>query len=346
MEEALARGTDVSASARARLLFGAGTLAQVVADWRPARTMAEESLRLFRQLGDEEGVAYVSGTVGIVALGQERYEEGLALLEEAVDLNLKIGEKWAASLLLGLTAPVPLVQGDPARARRLSQKALSLAREIGSRDGVYVALLMLATVEWTEGDHERAARSFEEGLSLSAEVGEESHVAYFLEGLAAVAASENRLVRAARLWGAAEALLEKIEVIAYTYEDVRSLYQHRMDAARSRLDGARWEAAREEGWAMTPEQAMEYALGEVEEEPLPVPEENDSSAPMTPPAGLSAREAEVLELVAKGLTNAKIAEELFISPNTVNRHLNSVYGKLGISSRAAATRFALEHGLA
>jgi DNA-binding CsgD family transcriptional regulator len=51
----------------------------------------------------------------------------------------------------------------------------------------------------------------------------------------------------------------------------------------------------------------------------------------------------VLRLVADGMTNAEVAGELFISPNTVNRHLNSIYGKLGVSSRAAATRFAAEH---
>jgi DNA-binding NarL/FixJ family response regulator len=52
-----------------------------------------------------------------------------------------------------------------------------------------------------------------------------------------------------------------------------------------------------------------------------------------------------LKLVAHGLTNAQTAKELFISPNTVNRHLNSIYHKLGVSSRAAATRFASEHNL-
>ncbi len=64
------------------------------------------------------------------------------------------------------------------------------------------------------------------------------------------------------------------------------------------------------------------------------------------PAGLSAREVEVLRLVAGGLTDAEVAARLFLSPRTVSGHLRSVYGKIGVSSRAAATRFAIEQGLA
>ena len=71
-------------------------------------------------------------------------------------------------------------------------------------------------------------------------------------------------------------------------------------------------------------------------------------APPAPeyPAGLSAREVEVLRLVAGGLTDADVAARLFLSPRTVSGHLRSIYGKIGVSSRAAATRFAIEQGLA
>ena len=64
-----------------------------------------------------------------------------------------------------------------------------------------------------------------------------------------------------------------------------------------------------------------------------------------PPAGLTPREVDVLELVATGMTNAQIAERLFLSPRTVHRHLGSIYHKIGVGSRTAATRFAIEHGL-
>jgi DNA-binding NarL/FixJ family response regulator len=54
---------------------------------------------------------------------------------------------------------------------------------------------------------------------------------------------------------------------------------------------------------------------------------------------------EVLNLLAQGLSDVMISEELVISPRTVNAHLTSIYGKLGVNSRAAATRFAIEKGL-
>jgi len=63
------------------------------------------------------------------------------------------------------------------------------------------------------------------------------------------------------------------------------------------------------------------------------------------PAGLSVRELEVLRLVAEAMTDAQVAERLSLSPRTVGQHLRSIYNKLGVNSRAAATRFAFEHGV-
>jgi len=63
------------------------------------------------------------------------------------------------------------------------------------------------------------------------------------------------------------------------------------------------------------------------------------------PSGLTAREVDVIRLVAEGLSDAEVAERLFIARRTVTSHLTSIYTKLGVSSRAAATRFAVEHGL-
>lgn len=61
--------------------------------------------------------------------------------------------------------------------------------------------------------------------------------------------------------------------------------------------------------------------------------------------GLSSREEEVLRELSRGLTNAQIAERLVISPRTVNAHLRSIYSKLAVTSRHAAIRYAIDHGL-
>ena len=61
--------------------------------------------------------------------------------------------------------------------------------------------------------------------------------------------------------------------------------------------------------------------------------------------GLTAREVEVLSLVAAGLMNRQVAERLGVSTRTVDAHLRSIYAKLGLKSRTAATRFAVEHNL-
>ena len=60
---------------------------------------------------------------------------------------------------------------------------------------------------------------------------------------------------------------------------------------------------------------------------------------------LTARELDVLRLLAGGLTNREIADRLGISPRTIDAHLRSIYGKIGVSCRSAATVYAVDHGL-
>ena len=78
----------------------------------------------------------------------------------------------------------------------------------------------------------------------------------------------------------------------------------------------------------------------------PAPVETPSTFPARGnPFGLTAREIEVLRLVTQGLTTTQIAEQLMISPRTADAHLRSIYSKLEVTSRAAATRSAIEHQL-
>jgi DNA-binding CsgD family transcriptional regulator len=254
-----------------------------------------------------------------------------------VDLFLEVDEKWGAAIELGFLAVAWRDQGDHERAKRLAERGLALSREVGERQAISVALNTLATLAQAERDHERARELFEEGLTVSAELGNESDVVHCLEGLASIAGAEGSFVRAARLWGAAEALLEEIELGVHTYVPDRSLQQSQVAAAHARLDEEAFEAAWAEGRMMTSEQAIQYALEQVAAPKQAAAEAN--------PAGLSTREAEVLRLVAGGLTNAEVAEKLFLSSRTVDWHLGSIYRKLGSHSRTEAARFATEHDL-
>ena len=322
----------MSASARAKALYVAAMMANYQGDHGSAEPLVEESLALFRELDDRLGTAYALSNAGFAANGHGQHQRAITLNEEAVNRFLEVGEKWGAAIQLCFLAVAWRDQGDHERAKRLAEQGLALSREVGERQTITAALYTLATLAQAERDHERARELFEEGLELSAELGNEADIAHCLEGLASIAGAEGRIVRAARLWGAEEALLERIEAAVYTYVPDRSVHRSRVADARSKLREEAFAAAWAEGRTMSAEQATEYAL-------------DRSPAPDTHLAGLSARELEVLRLVARGMTNAEVAGDLFISPRTVNWHLGSVYRKLGFSSRTEATRFAVENDL-
>jgi DNA-binding NarL/FixJ family response regulator len=100
-------------------------------------------------------------------------------------------------------------------------------------------------------------------------------------------------------------------------------------------------------WAEGQTMTAARVLGPEGKLPLSEPELPPPS--LRPPArhhDLTAREREVLALIAAGLTNKQIAEQLILSPHTVNIHVQAIYRKLAVSSRAEATRYALTHDLA
>jgi DNA-binding CsgD family transcriptional regulator len=100
-------------------------------------------------------------------------------------------------------------------------------------------------------------------------------------------------------------------------------------------------------YAWTEGQAMPLVEAIAEAEQVKVREHiTPSTSPFRGnPFGLTDREIEVLRLVTQGLTTLQIAEQLMISPRTADAHLRSIYSKLGVTSRGAATRSAIEHKL-
>jgi non-specific serine/threonine protein kinase len=234
-------------------------------------------------------------------------------------------------------------EGDYPQALAFFEESLAVFRDLEDARGISRCLISLGMVSIMFHDYESTESVVRPGLESAREIGDKPGTSFALLVAAALEGARGAPARAAKLWGAAEALREAIGLSMGHQDRVAYDYEGRVATARAQLDDdAAWQEAWNEGRTMSPEQAIEYAL-EVEAEQ----QEDDSSAsPEAYPANPSAREVEVLGLVARGLTNAQIARELFISPNTVNRHLNSIYRKLGVGSRAAAARFAAEHRLA
>jgi DNA-binding NarL/FixJ family response regulator len=137
---------------------------------------------------------------------------------------------------------------------------------------------------------------------------------------------------AARLYGAADAQRESFGLpIEPQYQ---AEYERDVAVARSALGDAAFVAARSAGHALGPEQAVAEALS------ISIPATAQSPAGSAP----SAREIEVLRLLATGLSDREIAEALFIGERTVNTHVARLYAKLGVRNRATAVSAAIAAG--
>ncbi|HYB01072.1 MAG TPA: LuxR C-terminal-related transcriptional regulator [Ktedonobacteraceae bacterium] len=224
-------------------------------------------------------------------------------------------------------------------------------REVGDQWAIAYTRIEQADVVFMRGDAVTARKLTEESLSISIDLGYMSVIAYGLEHLAEISAAMDEPVRAAPLWGTEEALRDGEIASGSFLPNMLSIqhesYMRSMADVRSRLGEEAFDRAWAEGRAMTPAQA----LGAQESVPTreSAPAKQSSKHPIKSRSSLSneltEREAEVLRLVARGLTNEQVAEQLFISPRTVNSHLTSVYAKIGVSSRSGATRYAIENKL-
>lgn len=335
-------GRSLAASFRRML----GYAARIRGDYERAKELAEESLTLSRQANDKVRMADALLELGANSNFLGDREQGRELLEEGIAICREAGYAWRLGDLLSSLGYFLLLDGEYERGAVLNEEAAALFRERGFKGNLQYTLDNLGWAALLGGDHERARTSYQESLTLCKELGDRLIAAESLEGMACVFAAEGVAEQAAILFGAARALREAVGYQHTPEED--ALREPYLRAARSRLDGASWEEVLADGQAMQLDGAIEYALGEAAPStttPSSTPEQRSNASLPGHPGGLTSREIEVLGLVATGMTNAQVAQRLFLSPRTVQRHLNSIYHKLGVSSRTAATRFALEHDL-
>ena len=318
-------------------------------DYERANELLEESLALSRKADDKVGIVEALFQLAGTTDGLGDHARAKEILEEGIALCREVGYTYRLPAFLLSLGYHLMREGDYERGAALNEEASALCRERGYKMGLQYALDNLGWAALLRGDHERARTSYEESLTLCKELGDKMIASESLEGLACVTRAEGEVERAARLFGATEALRETLrEAVAYQLSPEEEAWREPyLATTRSQLDEAAWQAAWAEGRAMSMEQAIEYALSA--EEPSTIISSSTPEQPSAParehPVGLTSRELEVLGLVATGMTNAQVAGRLFLSPRTIQRHLNSIYHKLGVSSRTAATRFALEHDL-
>jgi predicted ATPase/transcriptional regulator with XRE-family HTH domain len=243
---------------RAKVLNGAGVFALMQGDYGSATPLYEESLEIYRQLSDKAGMASTLNNLANVAYYHKEFEAAVSMHEQTLAIYQELGDSAGVSKSLNNLAIVVRSQGDYARAHSLIARSLQLKRDAGDKEGVSNALNNLAEVTQMQGDYTAARALFAESLALRMELGNKRGMAETLEGLANVNALLGMVEPAARLWGAAEALREAIGTPLLSTD--LDGYEREVAAARSRADAATWSAAWAEGQAMSPAQAIHYAL--------------------------------------------------------------------------------------
>ncbi len=184
---------------RAKLLASAATLAQNQADNTAARSLFDESLAIWREIGNKEGIAASLTNLGWLAWRQSDYRAARSLSEEALALHRELGNKQGIAHSLNNVGWVAHHQGDYAAARSFHEGSLALRRELGDKRGIGFALANLGWAIHKQGDYERAAGLLEEATILFKQLGEKHLLAYSSNVLAGVVHDQGNCRRAAAL---------------------------------------------------------------------------------------------------------------------------------------------------
>ncbi len=332
-------------------------------DYARARSLGRQSLAMFREMGDIWSTARSLWILGFVLFSLGEMDEAGQFLDECLQSSRKIGDKRNATYSLTLLGSIALLRGELDKAGPFIDEGLAFAREIGDRRGLVWALTGQAWAALLHEEFATARSLYEESLAILLQLDHDyrSFVALGLEGLACAVSRQELYWWAARLWGAAEAL--RSHDGPTTPPSIGRLYTRFIPLARAQLGETAFAAAWSEGRAMSPSEVLTVQEAKAfpvdtngqrsalmsHRAPPFVSDKHASSAHSEIPApasiSLTSRELEVLRLVAIGLTSGQIAEQLVISALTVNTHVRSIYNKLGLTSRSAATRYAIEHKL-
>ena len=312
-DEMLEKRDALPIDLRAKAIWVRGIMSYGLESIERMNELFEESAALFRRVADDKsGLALALSGIGIAALQTGDMEPATALFEEALKLFREAANKWGVSNVLVDLGMVSLGRRDHERAVQYFEEALTISREIGDRLSGYISLYNLALASRALGEHERAAQLYVEGLKLAVEVGDKANTAYCMEGLAGLISERGEPEQATRLFGASAALLEAVGTPRYVQVQDRTSVESAVQALRSRLGEAAFTAAWAQGRAMTPEQAVEYALEEVQEPPA-LPTQQPTPPPVTGWVPAEAKVSPELGIFALGGARVEVGSHTLTS---------------------------------
>ena len=338
-ERLLVRDTAVAPLVRARALCVTGELARNVGDYAAAVERLEASLAVARELDANEEIRTALWFLGLITSEQGDLDRADALFEEAVDLARRAGNEGKAAWALLSLGHIARQRGDHTRSRAFTGEAFAAFRDQDYSWGIAWTTTALGELAAEEGNAAEATAHFRESLWLHQANRESVGIGYCLLGLGILAGGAGRPADAARVLGAAEALREAHGFALWL--DHRPSHDHCVATAKTALGERDFAAA----WAAGRRLTLHDIAAEV------LADGPDSASPpvalrsAADGAGLTAREAEVLRLVAEGRTDPEIADALFVSPRTVEWHITNLFRKFGMRSRAAIAAHAARQGL-
>lgn len=236
LQTLLAQPAAADQSARAKALHVASWLAREQADYDEARTLAEESLAVYRALADPRGIGWALIDLAFVARYQADYGRTRALLEESLPPLREAEDREGIAVSLGNLGFIARDEGNAGVAEAHLQASLALWQKLGDPIGTGWTLSALGIVARGDGRRDLARARLDQALAVWREIGDRQNQANVLGTLAALARDAGDCERAATLLGESLAILREVgdrRAIAFVLEGFAGLAAARGEAARA-----------------------------------------------------------------------------------------------------------------
>ncbi|HET9588054.1 MAG TPA: tetratricopeptide repeat protein [Anaerolineales bacterium] len=256
-------GNEPSAE-RARALDVGGFLLWSLNRLPEARAFLEDSIQIAEKLEDDSIMVWPLMYLGWTFWGMEEYDHARKCLERSLAIARSLGEegKGAVGVAIAYLGDIPYAEGDLPEARKLYEEAISLLRELQNPSMLTPSLRRLAYLEIREGKFAQASHLFRESLELNRQLSHQHGAVACLAGLAAIHLAKRNVEKAAVLYGCVEHLLRESGNPLLFTDTVE--YERSLARLRKELDEATLFAVCSKGHAMTLDQAIEFALVDVQ----------------------------------------------------------------------------------